>query len=48
MQKKLVPLKEAIADLVRDGNGVVMGAGLEPDIPFAATHEIIRQGKREA
>ncbi len=46
MDSKLVPLSEAIAELVGDGASVVMGAGLEPAIPFAATHEIIRQGKR--
>jgi glutaconate CoA-transferase subunit A len=46
MESKLVPLSEAIAELVGDGASVVIGAGLEPAIPFAATHEIIRQGKR--
>ena len=46
MDSKLVPLSEAIAELVGDGASVVLGAGLEPAIPFAATHEIIRQGKR--
>jgi glutaconate CoA-transferase subunit A len=47
MKDKLVPLREAIAEQVRDGDSLVMGACLEPDIPFAATHEIIRQGKRD-
>ncbi len=46
MQDKLCPLDQAIRDHVRDGAGVVMGACLEPDIPFAATYEIIRQGIR--
>lgn len=43
---KLVDLKAAISDLVRDGDAVVLGAGLETAIPFCATHELIRQGKR--
>ncbi len=47
MNTKIISTKEAIAGLVEDGDGVVMGAGLEPDIPFAAAHEIIRQGKRD-
>jgi glutaconate CoA-transferase, subunit A len=44
MQDKKLTLKDAIADLVPDGSSVVLGAVLEPDVPFAATHEIIRQG----
>ena len=47
MPSKLTSLKEAIRDIVRDGDSVVMGAALEPDIPFAAAHEMIRQGKRD-
>ena len=47
MRDKLVDLKDAIAGLVRDGDSVVLGACLEPMIPFAATHELIRQGKRD-
>ncbi len=46
MQEKLCPLDQAIREHVGDGAGVVMGACLEPDIPFAATYEIIRQGIR--
>lgn len=46
MADKLVPLGEAVARLVGDGDGVVVGACLEAHIPFAAVHEIIRQGKR--
>ncbi len=41
---KLQPLDQAIARHVKPGNSVVMGACLEPDIPFAAAYEIIRQG----
>ncbi len=44
MTEKLAPLGDAIAEHVQAGDSVVLGACLEPDIPFAATHEIIRQG----
>jgi glutaconate CoA-transferase subunit A len=47
MKDKLVPLDSAIAEHLRSGDSVVMGACLEPDVPFAATYEIIRQGKRD-
>lgn len=47
MDDKRASLHEAVADLIRDGDSVVLGACLETDIPFAVTHEIIRQGKRE-
>ncbi|MGB8981062.1 MAG: CoA-transferase [Anaerolineales bacterium] len=43
---KLVPLSEAIANYVNDGD-VVYAAGFTHLIPFAAGHEIIRQGKRD-
>jgi glutaconate CoA-transferase subunit A len=43
---KLVPLSEAIAACVNDGD-VVYAAGFTHLIPFAAGHEIIRQGKRD-
>ena len=43
---KLVPLSDAIAAYVNDGD-VVYAAGFTHLIPFAAGHEIIRQGKRE-
>jgi len=46
MSTKLTTLAEAVRTLVRDGDQVVLGAGLEQAIPFAAAHEIIRQGKR--
>ena len=46
MQEKLTSLKEAISTFVKDGDGVVLGAALEHGIPFAATHELIRQGRR--
>ncbi len=47
MKDKLTPLGEAISRHVGRGSSVVLGACLEPDIPFAATYEIIRQGIRE-
>ena len=43
---KLVPLADAIADYVNDGD-VVYAAGFTHLIPFAAGHEIIRQGKKD-
>ncbi|MCP5368266.1 MAG: CoA transferase subunit A [Hyphomicrobiales bacterium] len=46
MRDKLTTLPDAIRHLVRDGDSVVLGACLEPNIPFAATYEIIRQGRR--
>lgn len=45
-QDKLCGLTEAIATHVGDGDAVVLGAALENAIPFAATHELIRQGRR--
>lgn len=42
---KLVSLHEAIARFVPDGSTVAMGTCLESLIPFAAGHEIMRQGK---
>ena len=44
---KLVPLQQAIAEHVPAGSMVLMGAQLEQMIPFAAGHELIRQGKRD-
>jgi glutaconate CoA-transferase, subunit A len=43
---KLVPLSDAIATYVNDGD-VVYAAGFTHLIPFAAGHEIIRQGKKD-
>ncbi len=47
MNDKLSTLNHIIADLIGDGDRVVIGAGLEHNVPFAAVHEIIRQGKRD-
>lgn len=43
---KVCTLTEAVHTLVRDGDTVVLGTGLEHAIPFATGHEIIRQRKR--
>ncbi len=43
---KVIPLDEAVRQLVRDGD-LVYAAGFTHLIPFAAGHEIIRQKKRE-
>ena len=40
-------MAEAIARFVPDGATVAMGTALEPLIPFAAGHEMIRQGRRD-
>src|SRR5574341_2607411 len=42
---KLTTLREAVADLVHDGD-IVYAAGFTHLIPFAAGHEMIRQGKK--
>lgn len=45
MSAKIIPLPEAVATLVRDGDTVAL-EGFTHLIPFAAGHEIIRQGRR--
>ena len=42
---KVLPLPEAISSLVRDGDTIAL-EGFSHLIPFAAGHEIIRQGRR--
>src|SRR5215210_3114806 len=44
---KVLPLPDAIASIVPNGASIVMGTALESLIPFAAGHELIRQGRRE-
>ncbi|MGZ3623118.1 MAG: CoA transferase subunit A [Ktedonobacteraceae bacterium] len=39
-------MTDAIAQYVPDGSSVAIGLALEPCIPFAASHEIIRQQRR--
>ncbi len=43
---KIVSLKEAVAENVRDGDTVAM-EGFTHLIPYAAGHEVIRQGKKD-
>jgi glutaconate CoA-transferase subunit A len=40
-------MPNAIARFVRDGDSVAIGCALEPLIPFAAGHEIVRQRRRD-
>lgn len=40
-------MRDAIARFVPDRSMVAMGTCLEPAIPFAAAHEMIRQGRRD-
>src|SRR5215468_12246458 len=40
-------MREAIRSFVPDGASVCMGTALEALIPFAAGHELIRQGRRD-
>ncbi|HEY7848776.1 MAG TPA: CoA-transferase, partial [Ktedonobacterales bacterium] len=44
---KLMSMRAAVARFVPDGASVAMSCALEPLIPFAAGHEIIRQGRRD-
>ncbi len=46
-RSKLLSMREAVERWVPDGATLVMGAGLEAQIPFATGHEIIRQGRRD-
>jgi len=43
MDDKILSLNTAIAEHIQPGDSVVLGACLEPEVPFAAAHEIIRQ-----
>src|SRR4051812_36212350 len=43
---EVLPLAEAVAGLVRDGDAVAL-EGFTHLIPFAAGHEVLRQGRRE-
>ncbi len=47
MSDKLLTMSEAIARFVPDGSSVALGLALEPLIPFAAGHELMRQGRRD-
>ena len=43
---KLMELDRAVAGLVKPGMSIALGCALEGFIPFAAAHEVIRQGTR--
>jgi glutaconate CoA-transferase subunit A len=43
---EVVPLRQAVSELVRDGDTVAL-EGFTHLIPYAAGHEIIRQGRRD-
>ena len=43
---EILPLSEAIAGLVHDGDSVAL-EGFTHQIPFAAGHELLRQGRRQ-
>jgi len=44
---KQCSMRDAVAEWISDGASVAMGLQLEQMIPFAAGHEIVRQGKRD-
>ncbi|HEU0026116.1 MAG TPA: CoA-transferase [Ktedonobacterales bacterium] len=46
-KSKLLTMREAIARYAPDGASVAIGCALEPLIPFAAAHEMIRQRRRD-
>ena len=46
-ESKLMTMQDAIERHVRSGSMVLLGAELEQMIPFAAGHELIRQGRRD-
>jgi len=47
LAQKIFAMEDAITAFVTDGDSVAMGTALEAAIPFAAGHEIIRQGKKD-
>jgi glutaconate CoA-transferase subunit A len=47
MTDKLLPMREAVAQLVPDGASVACGLALEAAIPFAFAHELIRQRRHD-
>lgn len=44
---KLLSMRDAVAHHVRDGMSIALGCALEPAIPFAFVHEVIRQKRRD-
>jgi len=47
LPSKLISMRQAVAEHVPSGSMILMGAELEQMIPFAAGHEMIRQGRRD-
>jgi glutaconate CoA-transferase, subunit A len=47
VSSKVMAMAEAIRRFVPDGSTVALGVSLEPLIPFAAGHEMIRQERRD-
>jgi glutaconate CoA-transferase, subunit A len=47
LASKVMSMAEAVGRFVPDGSSVALGTALEPLIPFAAGHELIRQGRRD-
>lgn len=47
VETKILSMRDAIAQHVPSGSMVLLGAQLEQMIPFAAGHELIRQGRRD-
>jgi glutaconate CoA-transferase subunit A len=47
MPEKLLSMSEAIERFVPNGASVALGCALEPLIPFAAGHELVRQRRRD-
>jgi glutaconate CoA-transferase subunit A len=45
--QKVVSLRDAVGRHVRDGMSVALGCALEPAIPFAFAHEVIRQRRQD-
>lgn len=46
-QSKLMSLRDAVERFVPDGASIALGCALEPLIPFAFGHELIRQQRRD-
>jgi glutaconate CoA-transferase subunit A len=44
---KIMSMRDAVARFVPDGASVALGCALEPAIPFALAHELIRQRRRD-
>lgn len=47
MTSKLVTMSEAVRRHVPDGAQVALGCALEPAIPFAFVHELVRSGRKD-